>query len=167
MCPKSYEHRVHWDIVAIYMSWSFFLVTYSNSSNTIDTTYAGELTHNSTTLYRIMSSRNQYYEALKITVSVSGNYTFNSISNIDTYGYLFMNEFNPLMLCDNLIEENDDAEEDILQFQIQSELQYGITYILVSTTYQSNTTGKFSIDMLGPAKVNFVRMNDVELSYGK
>ena len=116
--------------------------------------------------YRLTSSRKHYYEALRINVSLTGNYTFSSDSSIDTYGYLFKNEFNPSLLCKNIMVENDDAMKDMLQFEIQSELQSSNIYILVVTTYRSNTTGKFAIVVKGPAKIILVRMNDTESSSG-
>ena len=123
-----------------------------------------ELTHQSKVFYSTMSSRKLYYEALMINISMSGNYTFTSVSSVDMYGYLYYNEFDPLMPCQNLLQENDDIADDVLQFQIQSTLQSFITYILVVTTYHSNRTGKFSIISQGPKKVQIMRMNSVLVS---
>lgn len=125
------------------------------------------MTTESSTYQRMILSRNHYYEALQINVTETGNYTFISVSRIDTYGYLFINDFDPTLVCKTLIAENDDAKDDNLQFQIQYYLQSSIMYILVVTTYFSNTTGKFSIVVEGPGNANIVRIENIQSSNSK
>ncbi|CAF1561167.1 unnamed protein product [Adineta ricciae] len=144
-------------------SITFTPSTPSNSSDNI-TYYISELNSRSKIFSRKTSLRKHYYEALKFNVSITGNYTFSSISTIDTYGYLFINEFDPLIFCKNLIAENDDAMKDVIPFEIQSILQSSIIYILVVTTFRSNITGKFSISIQGPEKVKFVQLDEIKVS---
>lgn len=144
--------------------FSFSLVVNPNWSANTSYFYNSELTSESKQFFRKMSLRKHYYETLTLNVSVTGNYTFTSISNMDMYAYLFYNEFDPLMHCQNLIRDNDDITDDNSNFQIQSILQSSMTYILVITTYYSNETGTFSVVIQGPEKVHIVRVNTIELS---
>lgn len=138
-----------------------------NSSADLVYSYTSALTATSKMFYRMMSVRRQYYEALQINVSATGNYTFGSVSSMDTYGYLLTNEWNPQMLCKNLLQENDDVMTDVVQFQIQAQLEAGSTYILLVTTYRSNTTGGFTIRIFGPANVSVLAIDDVQPSLGE
>lgn len=114
-----------------------------------------------------MSVRKQYYEALQIAVSTTGNYTFTSISSMDTYGYLFIEQWHPRLLCMNLLHENDDMTKGMLQFHIRADLQTSTTYILLVTTYRSDTTGKFTIHVFGPANISVLRIDDMRSSSGQ
>ncbi|CAF1387780.1 unnamed protein product [Adineta ricciae] len=134
--------------------------TYTLPSN-ITYDYTNELSYESKIFYRSASLEKQYYEALQISVSISGDYWFASVSDIDTYGYLFYNSFNPLMLCKNYIQEDDDSMGE-RQFKIQSILEASQTYILVVTTYFTNVTGKFGIISQGPGNVQIGHMNTTE-----
>lgn len=95
-----------------------------------------------------------YYEAIELSVSAMGNYVFTGKSSINTYGYIYLNEFNPKAPKLNLISEsaNTDGKK---QFKINALLQPDHKYILVATTSSPDMTGKFSIMSTGPATVNF------------
>ena len=95
-----------------------------------------------------------YYDVVNISVPISGTYRFKCISNIDTVGYLYMNEFDPEHTSNNLINENDDDQKDA-QFLISHTLYSSVTYFLISTTYDPNTIGSFTIKAVGPAAVSF------------
>ena len=90
-----------------------------------------------------------YYEAIQVTISVTGNYTFRSNSNTDMYGYFYFNSFNPLNPLLNLLTSNDDSGGNF-QFLLTTYLQTGTIYILVATTYSPSVTTSFSITRSGP-----------------
>ncbi|CAF3536877.1 unnamed protein product [Adineta steineri] len=97
---------------------------------------------------------NNYYEDIEINVMTSGSYTITSHSNINTFGYLYKDRFNPLNFQENLIIQNDEGCDDS-QFQIAVDLYTNSTYVLVVTTFLPNITGEFLISAFGPDKINF------------
>ncbi|CAF3732021.1 unnamed protein product [Rotaria sordida] len=132
----------------------------SNVSNIIGvvTNYSSALNIGSSTFTRNGGSGTFYYEAIQVTVYITGIYTFRSICTIDTYGYLYVNSFNPNDVISNLVTSNDDDDGNY-QFLLTYRLEAGITYILIFTTYRSDVTTSFSINVAGPAGVNLLRMN--------
>ncbi|CAF1193465.1 unnamed protein product [Adineta steineri] len=97
---------------------------------------------------------NYYYEDIEMNVMISGSYTITSHSNINTFGYLYKDRFNPLKPLENSITRNDE-NCDNSQFQIVFDLYANSTYVLVVTTYFPNITGEFLISASGPKKINF------------
>jgi hypothetical protein len=95
---------------------------------------------------------NFHYEAIQMNVFDSGYYTLTSCSSIDTYGFIYKNNFNPLSPDQNILIKDDDGGGSS-QFQLNILLGANITYILVVTTYSSRTTGAFSIYALGPKSI--------------
>ncbi|CAF3563315.1 unnamed protein product, partial [Rotaria sp. Silwood2] len=89
---------------------------------------------------------------------MSGNYTIETYSNIDTYGFLYSNTFDPGSISTNLLEESDDGPISI-NFLISINFQAVTQYIVVATTFYPNTTGSFSIVATGIASVIFSPMN--------
>ena len=117
--------------------------------------FAGELTTDSPIFYRPQSLTDDYYyfQAIQVTLSTSGTYTFRSNSTIDTRGYFYNTSFDPSNATVNLMADNDDAGGQ-MQFSIQVSLQSGQTYILVVTTHKEYTTGSFLVSAVGPAVVS-------------
>jgi hypothetical protein len=76
------------------------------------------LTTNNLTYDRFGGSAKYYYEAIKISVRVTDGYYIGSNSTINTYGYLYLNSFNPLNIAENLIAGDDDKGGDS-QFLIE------------------------------------------------
>ena len=95
-----------------------------------------------------------YYEAIMISVPETGYYFLYSNSNIDTFGYLYSNSFDPLNIEKNLITGDDDKADD-LQFLLQHEFKSTNIYILVVTTRDQLVLGSFSIFSAGPKQVTF------------
>ncbi|CAF1451474.1 unnamed protein product [Adineta ricciae] len=116
--------------------------------------YSNALTRHSLMYNRDDVMNKYYYDAVNINVPVTGTYHFKCISNIDTFGYLYMNEFDPEYISNNLINKNDDDGKNA-QFLISHTLYSSVTYILISTTSNPYTTGSFAIEAVGPAAVNF------------
>jgi len=104
------------------------------------------------------SSLSYYFEAIQLNVSMNGNYTIISISNIDTFGYIYKNAFNPTFPFLNLISSNDDTGGN-RQFKLKLYLNIEIEYILIVTTYDVNITGSYSILTTGPASIRFSSIN--------
>ncbi|CAF3746296.1 unnamed protein product [Adineta steineri] len=98
-----------------------------------------------------------YYEAIKINVSVAGNYTIVSSSSIDTYGFLFNNSFDPLNPIRNLLLYDDDSGGN-QQFELTYFLQPLVNYVVVTSTYIQYQTGTFSLIATGPGVINFTRI---------
>ena len=111
------------------------------------------LNENSRTYARkICTTSNYYYEAIQVNVVATGFYTLGTIGMVNTYGYLYKDNFNPFHLSENLISE-DDHSGDRHQFKFTTYLQASTTYILVVTTSSSNAGGHFSIFVSGPDNV--------------
>jgi hypothetical protein len=120
--------------------------------------YSSALTTNSLTYTRYQANGRYYYEAIRISVSGYGLYTLQSNSTVDSYGYLYLNEFNPLNPRKNLITDDDDGAGNS-QFSITYVLQPNDIYILIQTTYLENKITSFSITASGSGTVYFNRMN--------
>ena len=88
----------------------------------------------------------------------TGYYSFVSDSNIDAYGFIYRNTFDPLNPTENLLQAEDDDESNS-QFRLNIHLSDGMIYVLVMTTYQSKETGTFSIVVLGANKVILERLS--------
>ncbi|CAF1044965.1 unnamed protein product [Adineta steineri] len=97
---------------------------------------------------------NYYYEAVKINVIESGYYIFSSNSIMNTYGFIYENNFNVFQYRKNSILE-DNANGCNNQFKISIQLQANITYIFVVTTSYPNITGNYSLLIFGPNNITF------------
>ena len=129
------------------------LICLATTPSAVTSTYTGVLSSRSSTFVRPGSnSGDYYYQAFRVTVSVSGPYVFTSSSSIDTYGCLYNDPFNPYSPSFNLIISDDDGGGNT-QFRINTTLQFGRTYILVVTTYRSSDVGSFSISVGGRGSV--------------
>ena len=100
---------------------------------------------------------NHYYEVIRLVVNETGDYTLFTKSDIDTYGYIYKDTFDPKNPSKNIeLENNDGCDQEQFKFDIQ--LDVNTTYILVVTTFDSNKTGTISVLILGPAHVIFKRI---------
>lgn len=91
-----------------------------------------------------------------MVVLSSGTYTIVSSSNVDTYGYIYSNSFDPSNVGLNLITQDDDSGGNV-QFRLSVFLQAGTTYILVATTYSPGVTAPFTIIASGPNRIGLNR----------
>lgn len=64
-------------------------------------------------------------EFIIINQFLDGLYTFQCNSDLDSYGYLYLNCFNSFNSSDNLLIENDDSEQNY-NFQIIYQLHLSI-----------------------------------------
>ncbi|CAF0918842.1 unnamed protein product [Adineta steineri] len=127
-----------------------------NTPSVVQTVYASKLTTNSSTYLLDCSSSSSYYEAIQVKVSRSGLYTFFSKSNLDTYGSIYKDYFNPSNPIKNRLNYDDNSCNQ-RQFGFTIALETSITYILVVTTNDYSKIGAFSIFVSGP--------NNVDLKY--
>ena len=116
------------------------------------------MTANSPTYDRFGGFGIYYYEAIMISVPKTGFYGVTCNSSIDTYGYLYLNSFNPLNMAENLITGDDDKGEDY-QFLLQHIFRSTDTYILVVTTHDQLVIGPFSVFAGGLENVTFTSIN--------
>jgi hypothetical protein len=108
--------------------------------------------------YRICEIPKCYYETLQMNVVKSGSYVLWSESNINTYGYIYKNNFDPLKPSENLLlEHNGTCNQE--QFKLMIDLENGTQYVLVVTTYRPYTIGSFSVLISGPGNVSLNRFS--------
>jgi hypothetical protein len=103
---------------------------------------------------------NFYYETFEVKVPEIRSYTIQSSSNIDTYGYIYENKFNPLNPTENLLTSDDDSGGSGHQFKFEIPLYVNTTYILVVTTFSEKRTGEIKIDLLGVTNVTVNRLSE-------
>ncbi|CAF4671913.1 unnamed protein product, partial [Rotaria sp. Silwood2] len=103
------------------------------SENSTYSYYSNTLTFNSTRYPNV----SKYYQAIQVIAYTSGTYSLASSSSMDTYGYLYGGTFDPFNTNYNLLAQNDDQGGNN-QFQMIVDLQAGVPYTLVFTTYQEN-----------------------------
>ncbi|CAF3347565.1 unnamed protein product [Rotaria socialis] len=125
---------------------------------TIYSYYSSALTTNSSTFQRVSFYSNYYYEAIRVTVPNTGTYYFRSNTTVDTYGYLYLNNFDPLSIGTNQIKSDDDSGGN-RQFQLSSSLSFDQSYVLVFTTYNPNVITDISIIAWGPNTIMFARIS--------
>ena len=99
-------------------------------------------------------SQNYYYEAIEVRVGAHGTFSLASKSRVDTYGYLYNSSFDPFSPSLNLLLQDDESGYN-RQFKLTFVFEPDLIYILVVTTFNSNTTGSFSISGSGPGSVTF------------
>jgi hypothetical protein len=121
--------------------------------------HSSALTNNSQMYSRKCNIPNFYYEAIQMNVTDSGYYTLTSCSSINTYGYIYKKNFNPLSPDQNILIKDDDSSGSS-QFQLRIFLQADITYVLVMTTFFPRITGEFSIYALGPKSIAVKRIGE-------
>jgi hypothetical protein len=99
---------------------------------------------------------NYYYEVIQVNVDETGYYILESNSNVDTYGYIYEDNFNPFNPSENLLLEHDESC-DSHHFKLTAVLQASTTYMLAVTTYYPNVTGAFSIVTYGLNTIHLSR----------
>ena len=100
-----------------------------------------------------------YYEALEINVNESDYYTLSSVTNLDTYGFLYKNYFTLFDPDHTLVSENYGGCNGG-RFKITEYLQSNTTYILIVTTHllEKFGQGAFSVISRGHHSINMKRL---------
>ena len=129
------------------------------ASLTSQQTYSSSLSESSQVYFRDCDKPNfYYYESIKVEVVKSGHHTFRSHCDVDAYGVIYRNKFNPFDPLENLLERDDDSASGG-QFKIDVDLANDMTYVLVMTTYQSRQTGLFQIVVSGTNDVHLTHLS--------
>lgn len=102
-------------------------------------------------------SSDYYYEAIRVRVDTHGIFSLISKSNVDTYGYLYNDIFDPSSPSSNLLLQDDEGAGNG-QFKLTFAFEPDLTYILVCTTFSPYTMGSFYVSASGPGSVTFSRM---------
>lgn len=120
------------------------------------TTYSSSLTSNSFRYRRHLGLPNvsYYYELIRVTPSMPGNYSFRSISDADLVGYLYGDNFVTTAPATDLIKFDDQSGNNS-QFLITANLIGSQSYYLVVTTSIENQMGSFSVVSAGPGYMEF------------
>ncbi|CAF4010695.1 unnamed protein product, partial [Adineta steineri] len=118
--------------------------------------YYSSLTGNNQIYYRDCKKQNFYYESIQLKIIESGYYSFRGSGEIDPYGFIYKNKFNPLDPSENLLDQDYDKGSNV-QFKLNIYLNVN-TYVLVMTTFDLKETGEFSIGVLGGNKVTLERL---------
>lgn len=143
------------NILTRIICYIILFITLATTTPTVSSSYSGVLTYSNSIFYRPDGEENRYnyFQAIRVTASVPGNYILMSDSRIDTVGYLYLNSFDPSTPRLNLFIEDDDDGDAPLQFRVQAYLQPGQTYILVVTTHRPYDVGRYSVRAVGAASL--------------
>ncbi|CAF3771435.1 unnamed protein product [Adineta steineri] len=125
--------------------------------------YSSELTNDNPTYYRDCQVPQCHYESLQIYVNTTGLYVLWSENNINAYGYIYKNDFNPLKPPENLLLSHGGECNDG-QFKLIIDLEINTRYILVITTRDPKIIGNFSIFISGPNNVSLSPFSPKESS---
>jgi hypothetical protein len=129
-------------------------------SSVILWTYQLELTTDSQIYSRFCNLENFYYGAFEVKVPEIRYYTIQSSSNIDTYGFIYENKFDPLNTTENLLASDDNGGGSGGQFKFDIPLYVDTTYVLVVTTSSPKQIGQIDINLLGLTNVRIKRFSE-------
>ncbi|CAF1279829.1 unnamed protein product [Adineta ricciae] len=116
--------------------------------------FSSQFTSNSSTFSRDCRQPNYYYEAFEIEVTTAGSYILWSVGTMETFGYIYEKQFDPLKPFEHLLlQHSGDCNDG--QFKLITNLQTNRKYILVATTYDLNVKGNFSVIVAGPQNISF------------
>ncbi len=96
------------------------------------------------------------YSAYTFTVSVSGNYTFLTTAQFDSFVFLYSPSFDSTSALTNAIVGNDDLLPGFTTSGFAETLTAGTTYIYVTTGFDLPDYGKFSTTIGGPGVITAV-----------
>ena len=124
----------------------------------IQVNYSSKLTVDSPMYYRDCKIPKCYFETLLMNVVKTGSYVIWSESNINTYGYIYENHFDPLKPSANLLAEHNGTCSNE-QFKFIIDLDNDTQYVLVVTTYYPYKMGSFSVIISGPNNVSLIQFS--------
>ena len=132
--------------------------TAAPSTSSANLTLSSQLTNSSQRFARVGGSGANYrYEAIEVTVSKTGTYTFSSRGFIDTYFYCYSTSFNATNPSVNLLGQDHNSGSNG-QFNYAVSMTAGTKYVLVVTTNSPNVIGAYAYVASGPSTVSFVRV---------
>ncbi|CAF0987415.1 unnamed protein product [Adineta steineri] len=134
-----------------------------STSVNIQFRYSSKLIDDSPTYYRDCQVPQCHYDALQIHINTTGLYVLWSENNINAYGYIYKNDFNPLKPSENLLLSHDGKCNDG-EFKLIIDLEINTRYILVVTTQDPKIIGNFSVVISGPNNVSLSPFSPKESS---
>ncbi|CAF1277097.1 unnamed protein product [Didymodactylos carnosus] len=134
-----------------------YLKNSCDMSSVVQWTNSSALTTNSQIYSRDCGQDKFYYDSFEVKVPESRYYTIWSSSNIDTFGYIYENSFDPLNPSANSSRKDNDGEFNG-QFKFEIPLYVNTTYILVVTTFHPITLGEINITIWGLKDVTVKRL---------
>lgn len=93
------------------------------------------------------------YSVQPFTVSLSGGYVFFNTANYDTYLGIHAGSFNPANGLQNAIAYNDDFNLTLNSGFANLALLAGVSYFAVSSGFDNNDFGAFSLVVSGPGNI--------------
>jgi hypothetical protein len=93
-----------------------------------------------------------------VNISKAGDFIIKSQSSINTYGYLYESNFDPIDTSLNLFMEDDNSGSNE-QFKMTAFLQPSTIYVLLATTFSPHVMGKFSIIASGPSSISLTHVS--------
>ncbi|CAF1416022.1 unnamed protein product [Adineta steineri] len=129
-------------------------------SSAVQSNYSSELNTSSQTYSRDCRKSNYYYQTIRVNVVKTGYYALISSSNMNTFGDIYKDDFNPMNPVENLLSQDYRACSS-QDFKFIVYLYTGTTYILVVTTSSPNMTGNFSILTSGPSNITLDRYTKI------
>ena len=121
------------------------------------THYKSSLTWDYPMFHRPSTNGDYFYEQIKVTTAVAGNFMFLSESSINIYGLLYYPTFNATSPSSNLLAFDDESGGKG-QFFFQYHLEANQQYYLVISTRQEYRIDKFIVHVRGPVSVNLTRL---------
>lgn len=93
-----------------------------------------------------------YYDVVQFQVSTTGTYTLtNTASAIDAFSILYQNSFDPAAPLTNAIDADDDTNGNDPVHTVS--LTAGVTYILVTTSFDNAEVGAYTWAVAGPGSL--------------
>ncbi len=153
---------------------SFHIITYGSSSVvitrmsnnnsseilSIQSTYTSILTESSQKLGSLKCKAPQHsYVSISITVGTTGLFYFDINSTIDTYLYLYQNNFDLFNRSKNLLSWNE-RNCPMINTQLKGHLMINETYVLIVMASGREETSKFSITSYGHSEIVFNSMSE-------
>jgi len=97
---------------------------------------------------------NVNYQAVTLTVSQSGSYTFDLSSTFDNFLAFYIGSFNPASPLSNLLDADDDSGP-LFNASLTASLLAGTSYIAVATAFNNGDSGAFTLTATGPGVTSF------------
>jgi hypothetical protein len=96
---------------------------------------------------------NVRYHTYTFTVTVGGDYIFNTTAAYDSFVFLYENSFDPADATTNAVIANDDLilGNSFAASGFETALTAGTTYVYVTTGFGNTDAGAYSTTIAGPA----------------
>ncbi len=96
------------------------------------------------------------YDPFTFKVSVSGDYSFLTTGDFDTFTTLYSGSFIPASPLTNALIANDDLLPGFTTSGFLQTLTAGVTYVYVTTGFTPADSGPYSTTIGGPGLVSFI-----------